>query len=253
MAAAARSSEEFGQALMMKYLVSMARMVEASLNRSLEALLTRDQKLASEVFLAEPRVNEMEMAIDAYAVRLLRGGGLADEDLRLIVATLKINNDLERIGDLAVNIGMCVISLGELGEVEAPPELAAMTAAVREMISKSLGALVTQDATLANQVLEGDELVDQYRDRIFEQLLTGMQRDLGRVAPNLYFVLASRHLERIADHATNIAEDIIFWVRGQEVRHGRAKQNGVDPTPKGDPQISRNALVLAKSVSAAAT
>ncbi len=167
MAATAISPEAFGQTLMMNSLVSMARMVEASLNRSLEALLTRDQKLASEVFLVEPRINEMEMVIDAYAVRLLRGGGLTDEDLRLIVATLKINNDLERIGDLAVNIGMCVISLGGLCEVEGPPELAAMTAAVREMIRKSLGALVTQDATLANQVLESDDAVDQYRDRIF--------------------------------------------------------------------------------------
>ncbi len=79
-----------------------------------------------------------------------------------------------------------------------------------------------------------------------------MQGDAGRVAPNLYFVLASRHLERIADHATNIAEDIIFWVRGLEVRHGRAKQSGVDSAAKGDPQIKRNALILAKTASASA-
>jgi phosphate transport system protein len=235
MVATASSPEAFRHTMMVNYLVSMARMVEESMNRSLEALLTRNQQLASEVFLAEPRINEMEIVIDAHAVRLLRHGGLVDEDLRLIVATLKINNDLERIGDLAVNIGECVVSLGGLGEVEGPPELAAMTAAVRDMISKSLGALVTRNITLANQVLEADDLVDQYRDRIFEQLLAGMQRDMGRVAPSLYFVLATRHLERIADHATNIAEDIIFWVRGLEVRHGRAKQLSVGPAPEPDP------------------
>jgi phosphate transport system protein len=234
MVATASSPEAFHHTLMVNYLVSMARTVEESMNRSLEALLTRNQQLASEVFLAEPRINEMEIVIDAHAVRLLRRGGLVDEDLRLIVATLKINNDLERIGDLAVNIGECVLSLGGLCEVEGPPELAAMTAAVRDMISKSLGALVTRNITLANQVLESDDLVDQYRDRIFEQLLAGMQRDMGRVAPSLYFVLATRHLERIADHATNIAEDIIFWVRGLEVRHGRAKQISVDPAPERD-------------------
>lgn len=240
MVATASSPEAFHHTMMVNYLVSMARAVEESMNRSLEALLTRDQQLANKVFLAEPRINEMEIVIDAHAVRSLRRGGLVEEDLRLIVATLKINNDLERIGDLAVNIGECVISLGGLGEAEGPPELAAMTAAVRDMISKSLGALVTRNAALANEVLEADDLVDQYRDRIFEQLLAGMQHDMGRVAPGLYFVLATRHLERIADHATNIAEDIIFWVRGLEVRHGLAKQISVDPAHEGGPSLTQN-------------
>jgi phosphate transport system protein len=99
-----------------------------------------------------------------------------------------------------------------------------MAAAVRGMVSKSLGALIFRNVALANEVLESDDVVDRYRDQIFESLLAGMREDASQVAPNLHFVLAARHLERIADHTTNIAEDILFWVRGLDVRHGRALQ-----------------------------
>ena len=102
-----------------------------------------------------------------------------------------------------------------------PEELAPMAAAVRAMVSKSLGALIFRNVEMATHVLESDDLVDRYRDRIFEQLLERMTHDTQVVSPGMQFVLATRHLERIADHATNIAEDIIFWVRGLDVRHGR--------------------------------
>jgi phosphate transport system protein len=111
-----------------------------------------------------------------------------------------------------------------MGEVHFPAELEPMTTAVRAMVSKCLGALIYQNVDLATQVLESDDLVDRYRDQVFEGLLAGMTQNPAMAAPNLHYVLASRHLERIADHATNIAEDILFWVRGLEVRHGRAKQ-----------------------------
>jgi phosphate transport system protein len=219
------SSERVLQGALVNYLVSQARTVESSVNRALWALLERDQRMASEVFLTEPRINEMEITIDEHAIRLLQRGSLSDADVRLIVASLKINNDLERIGDLAVNLCERTISLAAMGEVQAPPELEPMTAAVRAMVSKCLGALIFQNVDLATQVLESDDVVDQFRDRVFDSLLGGMARDASQAAPNLQFVLASRNLERIADHATNIAEDILFWVRGLEVRHGRHRNN----------------------------
>jgi phosphate transport system protein len=222
MSATASSPEGIQQIALVNYLVAMARMVEGVVNRSIEALLERSEKLASEVFLSEPRVNEMEILIDEHAIRLLRRGDLPDEEVRLIVATLKINNDLERMADLGVNICQRVLSLAPLTGVEAPPELAPMAAAVRAMVSKSLGALIFRNVVLANQVLESDDAVDQMRDRVFERMLAEMTADASLAAPNLHFVLATRHLERIADHATNIAEDILFWVRGLDVRHGRA-------------------------------
>jgi phosphate transport system protein len=218
------STDEMLQNALVNYLVAQARTVEASVNRALAALLERNERLASEVFLTEPRVNEMEILIDEHAIRMLRQGNLADPDVRLIVASLKINNDLERMGDLAVNLSERAISLAAMSAVQIPAELEPMMTAVRAMVSKCLGALIYRNVDLATQVLESDDVVDHYRDQLFEALLAGMTQDPSVAAPNLHFVLASRHLERIADHATNIAEDILFWVRGLEVRHGRARQ-----------------------------
>jgi phosphate transport system protein len=117
-----------------------------------------------------------------------------------------------------------------------PDELGPMASAVRTMVSKSLGALIFRNVEMATQVLESDDIVDQYRDRIFDRLLQGMTQEPAAVSPGLQFVLATRHLERIADHATNIAEDIIYWVRGLDVRHGRGL---VRPEQPADIEISR--------------
>ncbi len=120
MAATKTSTEGIYQSVLVNYLVSQARTVEASVNRALWALLERNEKLASEVFLNEPRINEMEITIDEHAIRMLRQGNLLDTDVRLIVATLKINNDLERMGDLAVNLSERAISLAAMGQVQMP-------------------------------------------------------------------------------------------------------------------------------------
>ena len=225
---------------LMNYLVSMARTVEGVMNRALDSLVglqsPATSSLPGEVFLLEPRINEMEIVIDEHAIRLLRRGSFTDDEMRLIVAALKITNDLERIGDIAVNVAERVISLRELPGAELPDELAPMAAAVRTMVSKSLGALIFRNVDMATQVLESDDIVDQYRDRIFDRLLQGMTQEPAAVSPGLQFILATRHLERIADHATNIAEDIIFWVRGLDVRHGRGL---VRPEQPADIEISR--------------
>jgi phosphate transport system protein len=210
---------------LVNYLVSMARTVEGAMNRALDALTSLDSArtsaLPGEVFLLEPRINEMEIVIDEHAIRLLRRGSFSDDEMRLIVAALKITNDLERIGDLAVNLAQGAVSLREMPGARIPKELAPMALAVRAMVSKSLGALIFRNVEMARQVLESDDVVDQYRDRIFENLLASMTQQATLVSSGMQFILATRHLERIADHATNIAEDIIFWVRGLDVRHGR--------------------------------
>ena len=218
---------------LVNYLVSMARTVEGAMNRALDALIAQDSArtaaLPGEVFLLEPRINEMEIVIDEHAIRLLRRGSFSDDEMRLIVAALKITNDLERIGDLAVNLAQGAVTLREMPGAPVPEELAPMALAVRAMVSKSLGALIFRNVEMATQVLESDDVVDQYRDRIFENLLATMTQQARLVSSGMQFVLATRHLERIADHATNIAEDIIFWVRGLDVRHGR----GLTMRPEG--------------------
>jgi phosphate transport system protein len=251
MAATAGLTEVVLYDTLVNYLVSMARTVEGAMNRALDALVSlessRTSSLPSEVFLLEPRINEMEIVIDEHAIRLLRRGSFSDDEMRLIVAALKITNDLERIGDLAVNLAQGVITLREMQGAQVPEELAPMASAVRAMVSKSLGALIFRNVEMATQVLESDDVVDQYRDRIFEQLLQHMMKEPTLVGPNLQFILATRHLERIADHATNIAEDIIFWVRGLDVRHGRAltvRPGENEQSPDTNSVITDNSHVL---------
>lgn len=225
MAATASLTETVLYDTLVNYLVSMARTVESAMNRALDAMTSlensRTASLPGEVFLLEPRINEMEIVIDEHAIRLLRRGSYSEDELRLIVSALKITNDLERIGDLAVNLAQRATTLREMPGAELPEELAPMAAAVRAMVSKSLGALIYRNVDMATLVLESDDLVDKYRDTIFEKLMERMTQKASLVSPGMQFVLATRHLERIADHATNIAEDIIFWVRGLDVRHGR--------------------------------
>jgi len=244
MSASAGLTEAVLYDTLVNYLISMARTVEGAVNRALEAIVSVDDPkaaaLTGEVFLLEPRVNEMEIVIDEHAIRLLRRGGFSDDEMRLIVAALKITNDLERIGDLAVNLAERVTSLREMPGSRAPEELEPMTQAVKSMMSKSLGALIFRNATMATRVLESDDLVDQFRDRIFEQLMEQMTQQTALVVPSMQFILATRHLERIADHATNIAEDIIFWVRGLDVRHGRGL--GILPAPSDSEEETTTAV-----------
>src|SRR5258708_12236771 len=166
---------------LVNYLISMARTVEGAMNRAVEGIVSVDDPkvsaLVGEVFLLEPRINEMEIVMDEHAIRLLRRGSFSDDEMRLIVAALKITNDLERIGDLAVNLAERVTSLREMQRAQVPEELAPMASAVRAMVSKSLGALIFRNVEMATQVLESDDVVDQYRDRIFEHLLQHMTKE----------------------------------------------------------------------------
>ncbi len=247
MASIARETENFYQDTLVNYLVSMARTVEGAVNRAIEALLNihgpKTATLVSEIFYNEPRINEMEILIDERAVKLLQGGALPEQDVRMIFATLRINNDLERMGDLAVNIAQRVISLAEMKSAETPPEFDPMSAAVRAMVGRSLGALIFRNVELANIVLQSDDAVDRFRDVVFERLLAEMAHSPDAVAPHMQYVLASRYLERIADHCTNIAEDVVYWVRGLDVRHGRGRaldaqeRQAADPPPVLDSEL----------------
>jgi phosphate transport system protein len=187
---------------LVNYLVSMARTVEGAMNRALDALTSLDSALTSldsartsalpgEVFLLEPRINEMEIVIDEHAIRLLRRGSFSDDEMRLVVAALKITNDLERIGDLAVNLAQGAVSLREMPGARIPEELAPMAVAVRAMVSKSLGALIFRNVEMATQVLESDDVVDQYRDRIFENLLASMNQQATLISSGMQFILAT--------------------------------------------------------------
>ena len=200
-------------------LLAMAELVESSVRQSLHALRELKSGEASQVFLRESNINELEVEIDDRAVRLLRQGPVAEADLRLLIATLRLTNDFERLGDQAVNVAARVVSLDAYWPVHAPREISLMAEAVEEMVCNSLRALGSRRVELAQAVLEADDRVDAFAEKLSRLLVEAMEKEPRSVPAQVQLLLASRTLERMADHATNIAEDVIFWLRGLDVRH----------------------------------
>ena len=200
-------------------LLQMAGMVESAIRRSVRSLLEQDRELAEEVIRDEPKVNRMEMDIDGLVTRLLALRQPVARDLRFLTAALKINTDLERIGDLANHIAERSISLMHHPLVKPTPEIPQMASVVQSMLLKCLDAFVNGDAELAHTVLLSDSEVDALRDTVYTQLLETMQNDPTLVAAAIDLIFIARNLERIGDHATNIAEDVVFLVKGIDVRH----------------------------------
>ena len=200
-------------------LLDMAGLVENSVRQALYALRGLKQSEASQVFLGEARINEMEVEIDEKAIQLLARGPMGEIPLRLLIATLRITNDLERLGDQAVNVAERIVSLQSRPPTLPPRELALMADAVELMVSNALQALSGRRLALAQQVLESDDRVDDYAESLGRLLVREMERTPASVPAQVELLLASRNMERMADHATNIAEDVIYWLQGWDVRH----------------------------------
>ncbi len=202
-----------------KRLLEMSGLVESAVYRSVQSLVEEDEGQARQVLRNEARINQMEIEIDDLATRLLALQQPMATDLRFLTAAIKINNDLERMGDLAVNIVERSLSLLHEPAVKPPIDIPHMANLAESMVRKSLDAFVKRDAGLARSVLVSDDAVDEMRDAIYEELVAFMERDSSTVRQCVDLIFVVRNLERIADHATNIAEDVIFLVQGVDVRH----------------------------------
>jgi phosphate transport system protein len=200
-------------------LLRMGGLAEQAVDRACQAYIDRDLTRCQLVLEGESQINEAERQIDERAFDLLALQQPAAVDLRFILAVTKINSDLERVGDQAVNIAERVMDMVELPKAELPIDIPRMAAAVSAMVRRSLESFVEGKAELAQAVLEMDNVIDRMRDEAFITLVKTMndRPDVTRQA--LDALLIARNLERVADHATNIAEDVIFWVRGADVRH----------------------------------
>ncbi len=200
-------------------LLEMSSLVEAAIQRSISAVIHKDKSAADEVFRNEARINEIEIEIDEFAINLLALNQPMAADLRLIVAALKINTDLERMGDLSVNIAERAVSL--LGETVVKPmiDIPHIAGLVQSMVRKALDAFVNRDAELARSVLASDDAVDSMRTACYHELISFMEKDPQNIRPSMDLLAVTRNLERIADHSTNIAEDVLFLVKGVDVRH----------------------------------
>jgi phosphate transport system protein len=207
-------------------LLRMGGLAEQAIDRATEAYRTRDSKFCQLVLTGENAINEAEREIDELALDLLAMQQPMAIDLRFILAVVKINADLERVGDQAVNIAERVLDLISEPEVELPVDIPRMAESVSTMVQRALESFLDGKAEIAEAVLQMDGIVDRMKDEAFVVLVQKMTSEPRLTRAALNVLLISRNLERIADHATNIAEDVIFWVRGADVRHGGAHYRG---------------------------
>ncbi len=203
----------------------MAASVEDAIHKATRALQCRDAALAKEVIAGDSEIDEEENHIEEACLKILALHQPVASDLRRTAAVIKINSELERIADLAEEIAERAVSLAALPPVPIPEKLQRMTDLTTSMVRQSLDAFVNLDSRLARLVCRLDDEVDRYNCEMVEELIRVMQESPDMVAPGLSMFSATRHLERIADHATNIAEDVVYLVEGEIVRHRPAKVN----------------------------
>jgi len=202
-----------------KEMLALSAVVEEALRKAVSALERHDVARAREVIAADERIDQLEVDLEEAALKVIALHQPVAIDLRFIISVLRINADLERIGDLAVNIAERAIFLAGQPAPGAPIDFAPMADKTREMLALSLDAVVNVDTALARRVIEMDDEVDAMNRRMYCAVSEEIRRDPGDVEALLHLLSASRHLERVADHATNIAEDVIYLVEGNIVRH----------------------------------
>lgn len=203
-------------------ILAMGGHVELAVEAATQALIQRKPELLKQVYELEDKINLEHKQVDEACVQLLARQSPLAADLRLVVAVLKISTDLERMGDQAVNISHNTREYLEGPAVKDLIDLPRMAADVRSMVRESLDAFVKQDRELAQKVLFKDDAVDEMKNKIFKDLIELMKKNSAVIEQSLDLILIARNLERLGDHATNIAEDVIFAVTGDDVRHGGA-------------------------------
>ena len=209
-----------------KKILALSAYVEESVSRAVKALEDRDAKLAARVIESDDEIDRMEVDLEEDCLKILALHQPVANDLRFIIAVLKINNDLERIGDLATNVAERATTLAGVERGDIPIDLRAMAEKVQWMLKTSLDALVTENDRLAYQVCTSDDIVDKIHRDSFARIEEAMKRNPEKIGVYLQVLSVSRQLERIADHTTNIAEDVIYMLEGQIVRHRSGKLLG---------------------------
>lgn len=204
-------------------ILSMGGNVEQAIEEATQALILREPDRLDKIFELEGSINRTQIEVDEACLSLLARQAPMAKDLRLIIAIIKMNTDLERMGDQAVNISHN--SKKYLSQPALKPliDLPRMANEVRQMVRHALDAFVNRDEELAQRVLNRDDSVDALKDQIFRELITYMMADPSAIERALALILIARNLERLGDHATNIAEDVIFAISGRDVRHGGKK------------------------------
>ena len=203
-----------------RLILSLGADVEESVRLSVQSLTQRKSEQALKVIEADYKIDQSEVFIEEECLKILALYQPVANDLRLIISILKINNDLERIGDLSVNIAERAVYLSTEARADLPFDLQDMAEKVRSMLKRSLDALVNRDEKLARKVCEDDDAVDDLNREMYVCVEQTIKKDPDNLNSYIQLLSASRYLERIADHTTNIAEDVIYLVTGEIIRHG---------------------------------
>jgi phosphate transport system protein len=204
-------------------LLRMSGLAEASVNRAMKALQTRDPELAQQVQAEDDSLDQLEMQIDTLAVRLLAKAPLAS-DLRLITAAMKISRDLERVGDEATTIARRALDLSLEVPLNVPDELWQLLRLALDMLARALDAFVNQDPVMARTIPPRDKQADALHKQIRRGLIQSMVQDASRITRCLDLLTVSKSLERIADHAANIAEDVVYFCEALDIRHSSQRE-----------------------------
>jgi len=212
--------------LIKEKVLRLGGLVEEGIANSIKALVERDTQLAERTIENDHVVNGLEVEIDELCLKVLALRQPAASDLRLITTAIKIITDLERIGDMAVNVCERVLELNEEVPLKPYIDIPRMAEAAQRMLKESLDAFVNGDTDLATKVLVEDDFVDDLNRQIFRELLTFMMEDPNTISRAMKILFISKYLERIADHATNIAEMVVFMVKGKVIRHIKQQQEG---------------------------
>jgi len=200
-------------------LLEMSALVENAVYRSVQGVVEKNEELARQVLKNEGRINQLEIEIDDMAISLLALQAPFAADLRLVTAAIKINNDLERMGDLSVSIAESALALLEEPVIRPLIDIPHIAGLAQSMVRKALDAFVNRDPEMARSVLASDDAVDNMRTASYHELISFMEKNPQQISQALYLLSVVRNLERVADHATNIAEDVLFLVKGIDVRH----------------------------------
>jgi phosphate transport system protein len=200
-------------------LLKMAGAVEASIGEAIQALVDRNDQLAEKVIDDGKTIDRMEVEVEEHCLALFALRQPMAGDLRLLAAIIRINTDLERINDQAVNIAERALELNKVPLLKPLIDIPRMAGIARSMVKDSLDAFVNRDADLADDVRRRDDEIDNLNDQVFRELLTYMMQDPTTIPRALHLLLIGRHLERIGDHASNISEDVVYIMKGRIVRH----------------------------------
>jgi phosphate transport system protein len=205
--------------LLKERILHMAALAEKQINFACRVLLDRDDSLVDKVRQIEDSVNRLQLEIDEITINLIALHQPVAHDLRFLIAAVKVTTELERVGDQAVNIARFACAVISQPQIKPIIDVEAMAAVAQKMLRESLDAFVNNDPALAHSILLEDDKADAYRDQIYRELITYMSENPSSVPQAVPLLLISRNLERIGDSATNIAEDVIFIVKGKDVRH----------------------------------